>query len=491
VTGAKSSSWAQVAAASTTSEPTTIASELDRSRRSGSPARLRRRFVAEGASPNAVLRTNLSGDYKIWLNGTLLIDTHTFRSDASDGAHDCNAPDAHALAGSPERFRELGFYDIATLGGTLLSGENELAIELDADAPEQPQATLEVETTIASGPVSFSWADAAFTGDAFYYLRVTQTDGEQAWGSPWWVTRQAPDTTPPLAPAKLRARKDGNDVYLDWTKVSKDIGNNLEKMGFYRVFRGTTADFIPDRAGLSNQIGTTTSGRYRDSNGLPAAADYYYKVAAVDAAGNESSGHSNLAFKIHHPLSFHTALSNIYWLSIPYKAVYSNADELTRDLNRASSGPCTKVTRWDITTQKPVSWVYIGGRWTGTNFSLTSGGAVAVTIKQNLDAVLVGAHEEGLTVRLTNNAGASSMNWVALPVHTPHQLAFQVVQDANSGYFPGPVTRIVRFHPDLQTPQTYQWNGSSWSGTNFVLIPGEAYGLEIQTTADWLPDTTP
>jgi hypothetical protein len=78
---------------------------------------------------------------------------------------------------------------------------------------------------------------------------------------------------------------------------------------------------------------------------------------------------------------------------------------------------------------------------------------------------------------------------VGVPVHTPHQLAFQLVQDINNGYAPTAVTRITRLNPDLQTYQTYQWTGSAWTGTNFVVLPGEAFGVEVTTTTDWLPDT--
>jgi hypothetical protein len=42
-------------------------------------------------------------------------------------------------------------------------------------------------------------------------------------------------------------------------------------------------------------------------------------------------------------VTFRTDLSNIYWLSIPYQAVYSTADQLAKDLNRGTSGACTKI----------------------------------------------------------------------------------------------------------------------------------------------------
>lgn len=194
---------------------------------------------------------------------------------------------------------------------------------------------------------------------------------------------------------------------------------------------------------------------------------------------------------VHHPLTFHPGISNIYWLSLPYQAAFGTADQFARDLNRGTSGAVTKIVRWDVATQSPASWVYLGGQWTGANFAVTSGQALAITIKQNVDALLVGAHDEGSPVRLTYFPGVPSLNWISLPVHTANQLAYQVVQDINGGYAPAVASRIVRFNPDLQVTQTYQWNGGSWSGTNFVILPGEAFGVEAVGTADWVPDTAP
>ena len=460
------------------------------SHKSGEGVAFRRtlRLTAVPAHP-ILLAGDMPGDYRIFINGRLLVDTSVLEHDDPSAPHQCGGADAHEQPGSLALYRRLGFYDLGALGVELSPGENVIAVECGAGTISSPDVQL--ASAPAAGTVSFNWVDTNFTGPSFYYVRVTQTDGEQAWGSPIWVDRSVVDTTPPVGVTKMRVSKDSSDAYLDWPPVTKDTAGDLETMGLYRVFRGTVPDFVPDRTGFTNQIGTTTSSSYRDSDAIPSPTNDYYRVVAVDAAGNESAELSNLGFKLRLALPFHTATSNIYWISIPYQPVYDTADELVRDLNGGSSGPVTKVVRWNVVNQRPDSYVYLNGRWMGTNFALVAGQAVAVTVQQSTVAILVGSHDEGTTVRLTNNLSQPSLNWVCVPVHTPHLLASQLVQDANNGFSPGPVTRITRFDPDTQASQVYQWGGSSWSGNNFVLVPGEAYGFEVQSTSDWLPDTLP
>jgi hypothetical protein len=464
--------------------------ELRLARDGASRWRARRRVQVADPGAGAVLHARIPGPHRIWVNGRLVVDSEQLHRDEPGRPHDCRGDDAHDLVGSLEHYAHLGFYDLGALGVPLLRGDNLVAVEADAKTGGDALASVELRLPSTAGaPVSFTWADNTFNGSAFYYVRVTQTDGHQAWSSPIWVDRTAPDTTPPLAPTKLRASKDSGDVYLSWSKVTKDIANNIETVSMYRIFRGATPDFAPDRGGFTNQIGTTTKSTYRDNNALGTGADYYYRVTTVDVANNESPAHSNLAYKRRHALQFHTGISNIYWLSIPYQPIYTNANGVARELNGGSSGPVTKVLRWESTAQRPSSWAYFAGRWVGTNFTLTSGQAVAVTIDRDLNAVMVGAHEDNSVVRLTHNPAGGSLNWVAVPVHSPHQMAFNLVQDINNGYAPAVVTAITRLNPDLQTYQTYQWNGGTWSGTNFIVLPGEAFGVEVGTTADWSPDT--
>ena len=79
-----------------------------------------------------------------------------------------------------------------------------------------------------------------------------------------------------LPPAPFTAAYVGGATNLHW-------GANLElDLWYYRVYRGTSAGFVP---GPSNLIATRSDTGYADVG----AAGSYYKLSAVDVNGNESA----------------------------------------------------------------------------------------------------------------------------------------------------------------------------------------------------------
>jgi fibronectin type 3 domain-containing protein len=87
-----------------------------------------------------------------------------------------------------------------------------------------------------------------------------------------------PDTAPPSTPTGVTAVANGSTVTLGWTASTDNVG-----VVGYNVYRGSSADFA---ISPSNRIGSPSTTGFSDS-GL-AAGTYYYKVTALDAAGNES-----------------------------------------------------------------------------------------------------------------------------------------------------------------------------------------------------------
>ncbi|MFI6637790.1 LamG-like jellyroll fold domain-containing protein [Nonomuraea fuscirosea] len=87
---------------------------------------------------------------------------------------------------------------------------------------------------------------------------------------------QQPDTQAPTAPGSLTATGGPNSASLTWTTATDNVG-----VTGYRIHRSTTSGFTPSDA---NQVGSIQDTSFLDT-GLDAGT-YYYKVRAVDAAGN-------------------------------------------------------------------------------------------------------------------------------------------------------------------------------------------------------------
>jgi len=94
------------------------------------------------------------------------------------------------------------------------------------------------------------------------------------------------DATAPSAPSTLTATAGSSQVVLNWADNSED--DLLE----YEIYRSTSSTVTISDA---NQINLTsvTSSAYTDST-VSNGTRYYYKVTAVDTAGNESSGSSTV-----------------------------------------------------------------------------------------------------------------------------------------------------------------------------------------------------
>jgi hypothetical protein len=78
-----------------------------------------------------------------------------------------------------------------------------------------------------------------------------------------------------------------DDLDLSWTAVTLDVTGNAETVSEYRIYRGDTPDFVADKTGGSNLVGTSTGTSFTDVGARTDGIDHYYRVSAVDADGNE------------------------------------------------------------------------------------------------------------------------------------------------------------------------------------------------------------
>ncbi|MGE5392819.1 MAG: fibronectin type III domain-containing protein [Candidatus Saccharibacteria bacterium] len=134
------------------------------------------------------------------------------------------------------------------------------------------------------------------------------------------------DTTPPLAPASLKASAlNTGAVYLTWKNPVKDFK-------YTKIFR---ADRAQDKGALiANSL---TSEAYVDS-GVVLGKTYYYLVKAVDPAGNESVNKETMSAKS--------------YMGSQEAPATASAGKLTRDLKLGQKGSDVTVLQSFLKSQR-------------------------------------------------------------------------------------------------------------------------------------------
>ena len=128
--------------------------------------------------------------------------------------------------------------------------------------------------TILKGTKTYTDADVVVEQTYYYRLRAVDTSGNE---SEYSDDAIAKIDVAPAAPTGLTATAESGTVTLKWTANAE---GDLQE---YRLYRGTS----PEPA---DQIATVTAGTetYPDDN-LPGDGTYYYRLKAVDVAGNEGA----------------------------------------------------------------------------------------------------------------------------------------------------------------------------------------------------------
>lgn len=128
-----------------------------------------------------------------------------------------------------------------------------------------------------------AWGDAGFTRDNLppgTYWVVVDTAGT-AGAYTLNLSFTAGDTLPPEAVGDLRLSKSGGSALLSWSAVAQDIAGQTQAADHYRVLRGSAPDALVHLA--------TVTGTSRSDAVLTDGNTWFYRVQAVDAAGNGAS----------------------------------------------------------------------------------------------------------------------------------------------------------------------------------------------------------
>jgi concanavalin A-like lectin/glucanase superfamily protein/galactose oxidase-like protein/Big-like domain-containing protein/purple acid phosphatase-like protein len=144
---------------------------------------------------------------------------------------------------------------------------------------DMDQRFMNLSMTAGSDSVSINGpANANLAPPGFYMVFLIDDQGVPSMGQ---IVQLEPngDTQPPTAPANLAATAQPAGADLSWTASTDN-----KAVSEYRVFRSTSAGFTPT---ASNRIARVKTGTTYADRGV-ATGTHFYKVRAVDKAGNLS-----------------------------------------------------------------------------------------------------------------------------------------------------------------------------------------------------------
>ncbi|MCW2848944.1 MAG: Fibronectin type domain protein [Marmoricola sp.] len=126
-----------------------------------------------------------------------------------------------------------------------------------------------------------SFSDPNVAMGTYYYKVVARDAAGNASDPSTSATAVVGDSQAPTTPATVTAAVTNQSVKVDWSAAT----DNVAVTG-YRVYRGTTSGFVASDA---TKVGEVAGNTVTYTNTNLAAGTYYYKVIAVDGAGNTSA----------------------------------------------------------------------------------------------------------------------------------------------------------------------------------------------------------
>jgi N-acetylneuraminic acid mutarotase len=288
--------------------------------------------------------------------------------------------------------------------------------------------------------------------------------------NPWSFTTLG---TAPAPPGGLWIQRVlPSTIRLTWRSVpSADM---------YRVYESTDK-FALFPWGI---LGTTTTTTF-DANHLNDGLNHYYIVRAV-SLGTEGPN-STMAVKIDKSIWYSPAGANVYWFSLSYRTTYTKASDISGEL---TSTLISVVAKWEPAIQRPSLWYFFRGKWRGTDFTINPGDGLYVGAQTTFTWVIVGTDGSVTLSFNLNPPTLGNVNWISLPYTSTYAKASDIVIHIEGSIGPGAHTKITelgRWDPATQTVIKYMWTASGWSGTDFMINPGDGIYLKIVASFTWTP----
>jgi hypothetical protein len=221
-------------------------------------------------------------------------------------------------------------------------------------------ATCAAGTQIGGTLTGLSYVHTGLAASTTYSYRVCALDaaGNVSTGKTASATTSAgADTTPPTDGATFTATGGTLQVSLAWAAASDNVGVVSYKLVYAT---GATA---PATCAAGTQIGGTLTGLSYVHTGLAAGAAYSYRVCALDAAGNGSTGKTASATT--------SAAATVYVATAESSTYGTKLNGTTYVQTQADDGVAEQLAESGGSNSKKLNHIWTIDGLSGTSFTLT------------------------------------------------------------------------------------------------------------------------
>jgi len=267
-----------------------------------------------------------------------------------------------------------------------------------------------------------------------------------------------------------------DDIQVVWSPVPGAAS--------YRVST-TTDKFEPwPWADVSEVTAPTTLFFGHLSDGL----DHYYIVRAYSASLGEESVNSTMGAKVDATFAHNPMRASLYWMSIPYRSIYSKASDVANELTEVK---VNIVAKWDRDKQEVISYYFARGKWRGRDFALSSGDGFYVSVVSDFSWYINGTDlSVDLDFSFLPSPTKKNAHWISLPYTSVYAKASDIVLDIEGGLGPDNNTKIIevrRWDPLTEREVIFRYDGLGWSGDDFEILAGEGLCFKVVAFFTWTP----
>lgn len=183
---------------------------------------------------------------------------------------------------------------------------------------------------------------------------------------------------------------------------------------------------------------------------------------------------SNMGFKLNKTLTKTAGRTNTNWVSLPYFWIASaTSDTVCTD----TGGVVSEVGKYNESTDTFTTFV-CGGF--DTSFNIVPGEAIFVKpTVNNASWIVLGSHNDTMTLTLKKTPGRTNTNWVSVPYHTTAVTSQDICFQLSAA------TEIGKYNENSDTITTFVCGGFD---TPFNLVAGEAIFIKVTTNNTlWMP----